>query len=104
MSQGVNEISRCELRQRKNGGRCRRDGWNTRRRHIADSRFWEMLDVVNEGVIAKGEEPIAFDSDCREGHLRNFSLVINGVATADSAAQPHCQCTCGISRTARPSP
>jgi hypothetical protein len=32
-----------------------------------DMSFLEMLDVVNEGLIAKGEEPIAFDSDCREG-------------------------------------
>ena len=32
-----------------------------------DMSFLEMLDVVNEGLIAKGEQPIAFDSDCREG-------------------------------------
>ena len=41
--------------------------------------FLEMLDVVNEGLIAKGEEPIAFDSDCREGICGTCSLVINGV-------------------------
>ena len=34
---------------------------------IPDMSFLEMLDVVNEGLIAQGEEPIAFDSDCREG-------------------------------------
>jgi succinate dehydrogenase / fumarate reductase iron-sulfur subunit len=38
-----------------------------------------MLDVVNEGIIAKGEEPIAFDHDCREGICGACSLVINGV-------------------------
>ena len=32
-----------------------------------DMSFLEMLDVLNEQLIAKGEEPIAFDSDCREG-------------------------------------
>ena len=42
--------------------------------------FLEMLDVVNERLIEKGEEPIAFDHDCREGHLRLVRLMINGVA------------------------
>jgi succinate dehydrogenase / fumarate reductase, iron-sulfur subunit len=32
-----------------------------------DMSFLEMLDVVNEGLIQKGQDPIAFDSDCREG-------------------------------------
>jgi succinate dehydrogenase / fumarate reductase iron-sulfur subunit len=40
--------------------------------------FLEMLDVVNEGLIARGEEPIAFDSDCREGICGMCSMVING--------------------------
>ena len=31
----------------------------------------EMLDVVNEELILKGEEPVAFEHDCREGHLRH---------------------------------
>jgi succinate dehydrogenase / fumarate reductase iron-sulfur subunit len=39
-----------------------------------------MLDVINECLIEKGEEPIAFDSDCREGICGMCSLVINGVA------------------------
>src|SRR5882724_7997582 len=47
---------------------------------IADMSFLEMLDVVNEGLIAKGEEPIAFDSDCREGICGTCSLTINGEA------------------------
>ena len=34
---------------------------------LTDMSFLEMLDVVNEELMAKGEEPIAFDSDCREG-------------------------------------
>ena len=40
--------------------------------------FLEMLDVVNERLIEKGEEPIAFDSDCREGICGMCSMVING--------------------------
>jgi succinate dehydrogenase / fumarate reductase iron-sulfur subunit len=40
--------------------------------------FLEMLDVVNEDLTAQGEEPIAFDHDCREGICGTCSLVING--------------------------
>jgi len=40
--------------------------------------FLEMLDVVNEELIRRGEEPIAFDHDCREGICGTCSLVING--------------------------
>lgn len=45
-----------------------------------DMSFLEMLDVLNEELIAKGEEPIAFDSDCREGICGTCSLMINGEA------------------------
>ena len=40
--------------------------------------FLEMLDEVNEGLTLKGEEPIAFDHDCREGICGMCSMVING--------------------------
>ena len=43
-----------------------------------DSSFLEMLDVVNEELTAKGEEPIAFDHDCREGICGACGMVING--------------------------
>jgi succinate dehydrogenase / fumarate reductase iron-sulfur subunit len=43
-----------------------------------DMSFLEMLDVVNEGLIKKGEEPIAFDSDCREGICGTCGFMING--------------------------
>ena len=43
-----------------------------------DMSFLEMLDVVNEDLMNKGEEPVAFDSDCREGICGTCSLVING--------------------------
>ncbi len=58
---------------------------------IADMSFLEMLDVVNEGLIAKGEEPIAFDSDCREGICGTCSLVINGVAHGGQPGTTACQ-------------
>ena len=45
-----------------------------------DMSFLEMLDVLNEKLNADGEEPIAFDSDCREGICGMCSLMINGEA------------------------
>ncbi len=44
----------------------------------ADTSFLEMLDILNEELIAKGEEPVAFDHDCREGICGSCSLYING--------------------------
>ena len=44
-----------------------------------DSSFLEMLDIVNEDLLTKGVEPIAFDHDCREGICGSCSLSINGV-------------------------
>lgn len=43
------------------------------------SSFLEMLDILNEELFARGEEPVAFDSDCREGICGMCGLVINGV-------------------------
>lgn len=45
----------------------------------SEASFLEMLDIVNESLIRVGEDPIAFDSDCREGICGTCSLVINGV-------------------------
>ena len=45
-----------------------------------DSSFLEMLDLLNEQLTMKGEEPIAFDHDCREGICGTCGLMINGVA------------------------
>jgi succinate dehydrogenase / fumarate reductase, iron-sulfur subunit len=53
--------------------------------------FLEMLDVVNEGLIQKGEEPIAFDHDCREGICGSCGLMINGVAHGPSKGTATCQ-------------
>ena len=43
-----------------------------------DMSFLEMLDILNEDLIAKGEEPVEFDHDCREGICGTCSLMING--------------------------
>jgi succinate dehydrogenase / fumarate reductase, iron-sulfur subunit len=56
-----------------------------------DMSFLEMLDVVNEELILKGEEPIAFDHDCREGICGTCGLMINGVAHGPQAATTTCQ-------------
>ena len=42
-----------------------------------DMSFLEMLDVVNEDIIKRGDEPIAFDSDCREGICGTCGCMVN---------------------------
>lgn len=56
-----------------------------------DMSFLEMLDVVNEDLTKKGEEAIAFDSDCREGICGTCSLVINGVPHGPDRGTTACQ-------------
>ncbi|HEV2392668.1 MAG TPA: succinate dehydrogenase/fumarate reductase iron-sulfur subunit [Verrucomicrobiae bacterium] len=58
---------------------------------LEDMSFLEMLDVVNEGLIESGQEPIAFDSDCREGICGMCSLVINGVPHGGHKGTATCQ-------------
>jgi len=53
--------------------------------------FLEMLDVVNENLIAGGEEPIAFDHDCREGICGMCGFMINGVAHGPERGTTVCQ-------------
>ncbi len=53
--------------------------------------FLEMLDVVNEGLSARGEEPIAFDHDCREGICGACGMVINGVPHGPAKSTTTCQ-------------
>jgi succinate dehydrogenase / fumarate reductase iron-sulfur subunit len=56
-----------------------------------DMSFLEMLDVVNEGLTKKGEDAIAFDSDCREGICGMCSLVVNGVPHGPDRGTTVCQ-------------
>src|SRR5580765_7365952 len=58
---------------------------------LEDMSFLEMLDVVNEGLIERGQDPIAFDSDCREGICGMCSLVINGVPHGGNRGTATCQ-------------
>src|SRR5262245_60014019 len=56
-----------------------------------DMSFLEMLDVVNEGLVKKGEDAIAFDSDCREGICGMCSLVVDGIAHGPDRGTTVCQ-------------
>ena len=71
----------------KPGGFCdyQLDGVST---HMS---FLEMLDVLNEKLIAAGDEPVAFDHDCREGICGMCSLMINGQAHGPDRGTTTCQ-------------
>lgn len=56
-----------------------------------DMSFLEMLDVLNQDLIKRGEDPVAFDSDCREGICGTCGLVINGTAHGPLSATTTCQ-------------
>jgi len=56
-----------------------------------DMSFLEMLDVVNEGLTKEGEEPIAFDHDCREGICGMCGVVINGRPHGPAGGATTCQ-------------
>jgi len=56
-----------------------------------DSSFLEMLDLLNEQLIDRNEEPVHFDHDCREGICGMCGLVINGIAHGPKAAVTTCQ-------------
>lgn len=55
------------------------------------SSFLEMLDVLNEQLVAQSEEPVAFDHDCREGICGMCSLTINGIPHGPDGATTVCQ-------------
>ncbi|MBY0512886.1 MAG: succinate dehydrogenase/fumarate reductase iron-sulfur subunit [Gemmataceae bacterium] len=56
-----------------------------------DMSFLEMLDTLNEHLIRKGEEPVAFDHDCREGICGSCAMMINGLAHGPERATTTCQ-------------
>lgn len=56
-----------------------------------DMSFLELLDVLNEKLTAKGEDPVAFDHDCREGICGACGMVINGIPHGPKRATTACQ-------------
>ncbi len=56
-----------------------------------DMSFLEMLDTLNEQLIHKGEEPVAFDHDCREGICGSCAMMINGLAHGPEKGTTTCQ-------------
>ena len=56
-----------------------------------DASFLEMLDIVNERLIEMGDEPIVFESDCREGICGTCGLMINGQAHGPQKGTATCQ-------------
>ena len=56
-----------------------------------DMSFLEMLDTLNEQLLRKGQEPVAFDSDCREGICGTCGFVINGIAHGGQKGTTVCQ-------------
>src|SRR5437763_8549573 len=77
--------------RQKNATGPARFGTYEARNIIPDMSFLEMLDVVNEDLIAKGEDPIAFDHDCREGICGMCGFMINGVAHGPQRGTTVCQ-------------
>jgi len=57
----------------------------------SDMSFLEMLDIVNEGLVKNGEDPIAFDSDCREGICGTCGQVVNGIPHGPRKKTTVCQ-------------
>lgn len=58
---------------------------------LPDMSFLEMLDVLNEQLVKDGAEPVAFDSDCREGICGSCGVVIDGVPHGPLPATTTCQ-------------
>lgn len=56
-----------------------------------DVSFLEMIDILNQGLIEKGEEPVAFDHDCREGICGSCSMTINGNPHGPDKGTATCQ-------------
>jgi succinate dehydrogenase / fumarate reductase iron-sulfur subunit len=58
---------------------------------VPDMSFVEMLDVLNEQLVMKGEDTVSFDSDCREGICGSCGCTINGVAHGPGSGKTACQ-------------
>ncbi|MBD3872639.1 MAG: succinate dehydrogenase/fumarate reductase iron-sulfur subunit, partial [Acidobacteria bacterium] len=80
-----------EVWRQKNGGD--KGGFSTYELEDVDTHmsFLEMLDVLNQDLIVDGEEPIAFEHDCREGICGACGFVVNGVAHGHQKGSTICQ-------------
>ncbi|GBD26015.1 Fumarate reductase iron-sulfur subunit [bacterium HR30] len=58
---------------------------------VPDMSFLELLDALNRELVERGEEPVAFESDCREGICGSCSLVINGIPHGPGRGKASCQ-------------
>ena len=56
-----------------------------------DMSFLEMLDMLNEGLVKAGQEPVAFDQDCREGICGSCAMMVNGIAHGPERGTTVCQ-------------
>ena len=77
-------------RQANATARGRMETYSARNVH-PDMSFLEMLDMVNDDLIRQGQDPIAFDSDCREGICGSCGLVIDGIAHGPDPGATTCQ-------------
>jgi succinate dehydrogenase / fumarate reductase iron-sulfur subunit len=84
---------RLTLKVWRQAGPADRGGFRTYQAHDVSEHmsFLEMLDVVNEDLLATAEEPIAFDHDCREGICGTCALMINGMPHGPKHATTTCQ-------------
>jgi succinate dehydrogenase / fumarate reductase iron-sulfur subunit len=58
---------------------------------VPDMSFLEMLDALNRELVEQGKQPVAFESDCREGICGTCSLMINGIAHGPGRGRASCQ-------------
>jgi succinate dehydrogenase / fumarate reductase iron-sulfur subunit len=58
---------------------------------LPEMSFLEMLDLLNEKLIKQGDDPVAFDSDCREGICGTCGLVVDGIAHGETAKAATCE-------------
>src|SRR5580693_3722764 len=79
-------------RQRDRGARGRMERYQSDAMN-PDMSMLEALDVLNEELILKGEEPVAFEHDCREGICGSCGFMINGIAHGPKRATTVCQLT-----------
>ena len=64
--------------------------------------FLEMIDILNEQLVAEHKDPVTYDHDCREGICGMCSMYVNGHRTDPTPLSPPASCTCVSSTTARP--